>query len=393
MDDPAAFAGLCAATALLQRNARATSCTPCKLVSKENLIRVCVVGGTGNISTPFVRLLIEQGHEVTCFNRGERSGLHPKAKLIKGDKKADRPGFEKAMQEQRFDWAIDMLCATPQDAASDLRAFAGVKHFIQCSTVCTYGVDYDWVPVSENHPLRPFTDYGRNKVAADHLFLEAYHRSGFPVPIIQPSTTYGRTWTLPRQVGRGPEWVDRVKKGKPLVVCGDGRALHQFLYVDDAAPAFVFALGRDRCVGQVYNMTRRGHTTWEDYHKTAMKVIGREVELVGVPLAALRAAKVPKLELCETIFSYNTIYSSEKLFRDIPEFQPKTSLEEGLARLLKGMQQRGAIPDSDGIDWEDRLIAEQSKVGDAGSASPRLPHYSEVQFRSGNLRLAGGSVT
>lgn len=326
-------------------------------------MRVCVVGGTGNISTPIVALLIEQGHEVTCFNRGVREGLHPQAKSIQGDKKLDRAGYEKVMQEQRFDWAIDMLCATPEDAASDLRAFAGVKHFIQCSTVCTYGVHYDWLPVSEDHPLRPFTDYGRNKAAADNLFLDAYYRSGFPVTIIKPSTTYGPRWDLRRQVGFKDEWVDRVLKGKPIVVCGDGRQLHQFLYVDDAAPAFVFALGRDRCVGQVYNMTRRGHITWEEYHKTAMKVIGREVELVGVPLANMQAAKVPKLELCETIFSYNTIYDSQRLFRDVPEFAPKVSLEEGLTQLYKAMQQRGSIANSDGVDWEDRLIAAQRQVG------------------------------
>ena len=38
-------------------------------------MRVVIVGGTGNISTPIVALLIEQGHEVICFNRGVRDGL------------------------------------------------------------------------------------------------------------------------------------------------------------------------------------------------------------------------------------------------------------------------------------------------------------------------------
>ncbi|SVE16459.1 uncharacterized protein METZ01_LOCUS469313, partial [marine metagenome] len=36
----------------------------------EAVMRVCVVGGTGNISTPIVNLLVEIGHEVTCYNRG-----------------------------------------------------------------------------------------------------------------------------------------------------------------------------------------------------------------------------------------------------------------------------------------------------------------------------------
>jgi nucleoside-diphosphate-sugar epimerase len=328
-------------------------------------MRVCVVGGTGNISTGIVQLLIGLGHEVTCFNRGQTPGLHPKAKLLKGDRKADPAGYEKMIQEQRFDWGIDMLCSFPEFAASTIRAFRGVKHFIQCSTVCTYGVDYDWLPVSEDHMLRPVTDYGRNKVACDHLYLDAYHRDGFPVTILKPSTTYGPTWNMLRQVSQGPDWVDRVRKGKPIVVCGDGRALHQFLYYEDAAPAFVYSLGRDRCVGQVYNVMRPGYTTWETYHKTAMKVIGREVELVGVPLATLKAAKVPNLGLCEGIFSYNTIYDPSRLMRDVPEFQPKVSLEESLSRMVASMEKRGVIPDITAPDWEDKLIAEQKKVGAA----------------------------
>lgn len=325
-------------------------------------MRVCVVGGTGNISTSIVRLLAEVGHEVTVFNRGQTPGLPPGVRELRGDRK-ERPAFEAAMQAGRFEAAIDMISYTAEDAQSALRAFRGVKHLVHCSTVCTYGVQYDWMPSTEDHPLRPISDYGRNKVAADRVLLEAYYREGFPVTIIKPSTTYGPRWNMLRQIAWEAGWVDRVRKGKPIAVCGDGRALHQWLYVDDAAPAFVFALGRDRCVGQTYNMMRREFGCWADYHRTAMKVIGREVELVGVPVASLVAAKVPSVGICESIFSYNTVYSPERLMRDVPEFRPKIPLEEGLSRVLAAMEREGRIPDSDREDWEDRLIAAQRAVG------------------------------
>ena len=35
-------------------------------------MKIYVIGGTGNISTSLVRYLLEQGHEVTCVNRGQR---------------------------------------------------------------------------------------------------------------------------------------------------------------------------------------------------------------------------------------------------------------------------------------------------------------------------------
>jgi nucleoside-diphosphate-sugar epimerase len=325
-------------------------------------MKVCVVGGTGNISTSIVRLLVEVGHEVTLFNRGKTRSAPAGVRVMQGDRK-ERDAFEAAMQAGQFDAAIDMICYNADDARSTLRAFRGVKHLVYCSTVCTYGVAYDWLPVTEDHPARPTTDYGRNKLAADRVFLAAHQGEGFPVTIIKPSTTFGPTWIMLRQIAWEAGWVDRVRKGKPIAVCGDGRAVHQWTYVDDAAPGFVFTLGRDRCIGQTYNLMKREMGNWADYHRTAMNVIGREVELLGVPLASLLAAGVPGVGICETIFSHNTIYSPDKLMRDVPEFHPRLSLQDGLARVFEAMEREKRIPDSDREDWEDRLIAAQRAVG------------------------------
>lgn len=328
-------------------------------------MKVCVIGGTGNISTSIVRLLMQVGHDVTVFNRGQRPGLPEGVRHLAGDRQ-DREAFEASMQAERFDAAIDMICYNAEDARSSLRAFRDVGHLIFTSTVCTYGVHYDWLPVTEDHPLRPITPYGTNKGAAERVFLEAHYRDGFPVTIIRPSTTFGPRWPLLRQLDctANPGWVDRVRKGKPIAVCGDGRALHQWLYVEDAAPAFVYALGRECCLGQTYNMMRAEFGTWEEYHRTAMRVIGREVELVGVPLATLLAAGAPGLGTCTSIFSHNTIYSPARLMRDVPEFRPRVALEEALAQVLEAMEREGRIPDSDESDWEDQLIAAQRRVGE-----------------------------
>ena len=151
------------------------------------------------------------------------------------------------MQATPFDAAIDMLCFTREDAASSVRAFPHVQHFVQCSTVCTYGIAHDWRPVTEDHPLRPTTAYGRHKVEADAVFLEAYERQGFPVTIVKPSTTYGPKQGLLRQIAWDVSWIARIRQGKPLLICGDGGALHQHLHVDDAALGFAHLLGKAQC--------------------------------------------------------------------------------------------------------------------------------------------------
>lgn len=324
-------------------------------------MKIGIVGGTGNISSSIVKLALEQGHEVVCINRGQHQPPHVDTRLIQVDRH-NTERFEQLMQAEKFDAAIDMIGFNAADAAASIRAFRDVGVFVQTSTVCTYGIDYDWFPTTEDHPLRPITDYGRNKAAADALFLEAYYRDGFPVIILKPSTTYGPQSGLLRQVAWEFSWLDRVRQGKPIVLCGDGNALHQFLHVDDAAKAFVFALDKPNCIGQTYNVVRREHTTWADYHRLAMQVLGREVELVGVPFANLKTYDIPGFGICEEIFAHHVYYSPEKLFRDVPEFQPTVSLRDGMVEVVSVMDTNGRIVSADTNQWEDAIIAAQKQV-------------------------------
>ena len=136
-------------------------------------MHVVIVGGTGNISVSIVELLLQQGHEVTCFNRGQKGKVPDGARLLVGDRK-NRAEFEATMQHERFDVAIDMICFNRDDAESDLRAFQGVEQFIQCSSVMSYGKPDVWMPVTEDHPIQPDTPYGQGKAEADHAFMTAF---------------------------------------------------------------------------------------------------------------------------------------------------------------------------------------------------------------------------
>lgn len=325
--------------------------------------RVVIVGGTGNISTSITRLLVEKGYDVTCFNRGKNKVeiIPDCVHILQGDRK-DRAAFEKTMQEQKFDYAIDMICFNKEDALSDIRAFAGVEQFIMTSTTCTYGVDYDYLPVDENHPLRPFTEYGIGKAAADQAFLDAYEKDGFPVTIIKPSSTYGNQVGMVGCVGETNLWIDRIRKGKPVLLSGNGNNVHQLLHVDDAAKAFVGALGKKHCIGQIYNMVSEGFVDWREYHETGMKVLGKEVEMVCVPLEVLNKLGYESRGFTSTIFGFNTIYDHRKIYRDIPEFRPSISLEDGMRKVIEYSDKHGMIPNSDDYPMDDKIVAYMKNV-------------------------------
>ncbi len=321
-------------------------------------MKICVVGGTGNISSAFVPLLVQKGYEVTVYNRGKKGVTPPGVRWIEGDRH-DEAAFEKTMQAEKFDAAIDMICFNQKQAESSLRAFRGVQHFVFCSTTCVYGIQYDYLPVREDHPQRPITDYGRQKGEAEQVFMNAWEKEHFPVTIIRPSTTFGPIQGAIRQIAWDYSWIDRIRKGKPIVVCDEGQARHQFLHVGDAALCFANVPGKQHCIGQTYNMTKQGYTTWREYHLTAMEVLGRpasEAELVSFPFATLAQWNIPEFDICDEIFSHNTYYNPDALFRDVPEFRPAISLNAALADTIAAMDKAGRVPNSDDITWEDEII-------------------------------------
>lgn len=315
-------------------------------------MKVIIIGGTGNISTSIVGLLLKQGHEVSVFNRGLSKGLQKDVRLIQGDR-LNREDFEAKMKKEHFDAVIDMISYDRKDAESSYKAFRDVGHFVQCSSIATYGTNFKWLPVTEDHPSLSITPYGVGKDEADRFFLEAYYRESFPITIIKPSLTYGTG--LCRQISWEFGWLDRIRRGKPIIIC-DGNIIIQFLHSEDAAKGFIGAIGKKHCLGQMYNLVDRGYSTWGVHHRTAMKVLGREVELVTVPLDTLMAIDKEKFNPCKEFFSFNTLFSGEKIYRDIPEFRPSIDLETGMTKVVEFMDKENLIPDSDKETWEDDII-------------------------------------
>jgi nucleoside-diphosphate-sugar epimerase len=186
------------------------------------------------------------------------------------------------------------------------------------------------------------------------------------VVILKPSTTYGPIQGMLRQIAWDFSWIDRTRKGKPVLVCGDGFAIHQHLHVDNIAQAFAGVIGKEHTLGQTYNAVGRGYITWADYHRLAGRILGRDVELVGVPFEDLKRLNVPGMDILVDEFAYNDYYSGEKLFRDVPEFHPQISLEQGMAQVFEITERQGRIPNSEELTWEDEIIKRQKRVTSGG---------------------------
>lgn len=328
-------------------------------------MEVLIIGGTGTISRSIVQALLRRGHQVTLYNRGQRAdGPPPDVRVITGDRK-DRPAFEAALQRERFDAAIDMICFTPEDAASTVRALRGrVGHLIHTSTVMTYGPPFDGLGLDERAPLNGRHDggYGAGKVAADDLLLRAHAEEAFPVTVVKPSFTYGPGHPLWRQVDWRTEWIDRLRKRKPILVVGDGLNYFQFLPAPDAAEAYAGLLGMPAAVGQIVNMANPQPITWAEWHRAAAEALGVEAELVGAPAEILIATDPQRYGGLRANFAHTQVFRNAALERLLPDWRPATDRRAHIAATIAWMDAHGRVANSDDDPLEDRLIAALREV-------------------------------
>src|SRR5690606_41582852 len=99
------------------------------------------------------------------------------------------------------------------------------------------------------------------------------------------------------------------------------------------------------------------------WNRAAMLVSGRAVQPIGVPFEQLKRFKIPAFDICDQIFAHHVYYSSETLFRDVPDFQPRVTLEAGIASVLEAMERDNRIPTGESNTWEDAIIEKQKEVG------------------------------
>ena len=342
-------------------------------------MRVVVVGGSGNISLGVVKSLLDFGHEVTVFNRGETdlqaSGLAAESlpdgvRVLRGDRN-DRAAFESTMRAERFDAAIDMICFDAADAESDLRAFRDVQHFVHISSVATLGGEPAELPMTTGSPRRPGDDYARGKAAADEVFAAAAGRGELPLTVFMPAQTWGRQPRILRQLGFESTWIDRVRRGLPILVAHDGQLIWSHCHADDAGVGIAAAVGRTRCLGQTYILTRWEVATWRDYHEQIATAIGRSPVFVDAPADLLIAAWPAGTGLLARESRWNRLYDLSPIRRDIPEFQPKVALADAAPEMIRRLEDRGLIPDARWDPTEDRIVAALDRLANELAAGRR----------------------
>jgi len=166
---------------------------------------------------------------------------------------------------------------------------AGVQRLLFLGSSCIYPRDCPQ-PIKEEYlltgPLEPTNEpYAIAKIAGIKLCESYNHQYGAQYVSVMPTNLYGpndnydlsNSHVLPALIRKANEAKGRGDKG--LVVCGSGKPMREFLYVDDMADACIFLMENGITEG-LFNVGTGEDVTICELAETVMSVVGFSGEIV-----------------------------------------------------------------------------------------------------------------
>ncbi len=297
-------------------------------------MKALFIGGNGIISSACSRLAIQRGFELTLLNRGIDETRPPiaGAETIHGDA-SDTASIRAAVGDREFDVVVNFRAYVPEQVRADVELFRGrTGQYVFISSASAYRKPVTSLPILESTPLRnPFWQYSRDKIACEDVLVAEYRHSGFPATIVRPSHTYDPT-AIPLEGG----WtaIDRMRRGKPTVVHGDGTSLWTLTHQRDFAKAFVGLLGNPRAYGDSFHITSDEAITWDAVAQALAVAAGTTADIVHV--ASSRIAQVIP-EWTDGLLgdkAHSVVFDNSKVKAVVPDFVATTTFAAGAREIV-----------------------------------------------------------
>lgn len=303
-------------------------------------MKVLFIGGTGIISSACAQLCIERGHELFILTRGQshKYAAPAGAVLLRGDIRKDQDGVSKMIADHQFDAVVDWVAFTPEHIEQDIALFTGrTRQFIFISSASAYQKPPAHYRITEDTPLvNPHWQYSRDKIACEERLMREFRERGFPVTIVRPSLTYGPS-NIPLVLGSWQHpWtmMDRMLRGLPVIVPGDGTSLWTVTWNGDFAKGLVGLLGREQLAGHAFHITSDETLTWDQIYREAAHAVGVEPKIVHIASDWI-VARRPEFE--GTLLgdkAHSVVFDNSKIKRFVPDFVCSMPWAEGVRRSI-----------------------------------------------------------
>ncbi|MBL8093475.1 MAG: SDR family oxidoreductase, partial [Anaerolineales bacterium] len=298
-------------------------------------MKVLFIGGTGFISTAVSRLALARGIELYHLNRGQRASDLAGVHQITADAH-DLAAARTALVDQTFDVVVDWIAFTPADIERDLALFSGrVGQFVFISSASAYQKPPLHHLITESTPLvNPHWEYSRNKIACELRLEQAYRETGFPVTIVRPSLTYDPVFPIAIGGWGCFTLADRIRRGAPIIVHGDGSSLWVVTHADDFAKGFLGLLGHAQAIGHAFHITTDEVLTWNQIYTQIGEALGAEPKIVHIATDFI-ARVAPALAgglLGDKAWS--VVFDNTKIKTFVPGYQATLPFRQGIRRTV-----------------------------------------------------------
>jgi UDP-glucose 4-epimerase len=299
--------------------------------------RILVTGGCGLIGSSTIDLLLREHRpeKIAILDNLARGSMDniapalkdPRVQLVRGDIR-DADTVRRATDG--MDAVIHMAALRITACAADTREamqvmcdgsfnvvdaarHAGVKKVVAASSASVYGLADTFPTREDHHPYNNRTWYGASKVMLEGLLRSYRTMYGLPYVALRYFNVYG-----PRMDIHGKytevliRWMERIERGEPPLIFGDGSHTMDFVYIDDIARANVLALASDH-VDEVFNVASGTETSLRELAAALAKVMGSGLAPVFGPERSVNPVprRLASTEKAQALLGFKTTVGLE----------------------------------------------------------------------------------
>ncbi len=325
-------------------------------------MKILFIGGSGVISRAATQQALAAGHELWLLNRGQHPPVDGPRTIIADMN--DLEGVRSALRGHTWDVVVQWIAFKPQDIRRDIELFRDTaRQYFFISSASVYQKPLAHYLITESTPrANPHWEYSRLKIACEQELEAAHQATGFPGVIIRPSLTYGDD-QIPLVLNAWPKpWtaIDRLRRGAPLIIPGDGTSLWTITHNTDFAAGLIGLFGNPATHGHAFQITSDEALTWNQIFALTAQAAGVTApRFVHIPSDFIISC-VPGVE--GTLLgdkAVSAVFDNTKLKRFVPGYAAKTPFALGIRRTVAWFE---ADPARQQIDHElnqrwDRLVS------------------------------------
>ncbi len=303
-------------------------------------MKILFIGGTGNISTACTTLAHQKGNEVFVLNRGKTNIPVPEGvKVLRGDAYYQQ-SLEDAIKGHHFDVVANFIAYTPEDVQRDINVFSGrIGQYIFISSASVYQKPPSHPVITESTPLKnPYWQYSRDKIACEDQLTKVYREQDFPITIVRPSLTYQHV--IPVALGGWTNFnvIERIRKGKKIIVHGDGTSLWTITHSEDFAIGFCGLLGHQQAIGHSFHITSDELLTWNQIYEAVAAAVGESPNIIHIPSDFIAKLWPDKLGSLLGDKAVSTIFDNTKIKTFVPEFNAIIPFKKGIKTTIQWLE-------------------------------------------------------